>query len=424
MDLIVKPGRLSGCVDIPGSKSHTIRAVAVASLASGHSRIHAPLRSADAAAAVRAYRALGATIDDTLDETWLVSGTGGELSAPTQTIDVANSGTSLHISMGSASLIRGGQVHFTGDHQIQRRPLGPFVESLNDLGATVTTDKANGCAPLTVRGTLKGGKTSIHAANSQFLSSLLMNCPLAAGESQIDVPLLYEAPYVNITLDWLRRSGIVVQYDSFDRFVVPGGQRYQPIDLRVAADFSSATFFLCAGALGDNDITSRGLDMHDPQGDKAVVEYLQRMGATVSISDGAVRVKADRLVGCQIDLNATPDALPMMAVLGCFASGTTRLVNVPQARIKETDRIAVMAHELSKLGAKIEELPDGLVIHQSTLRAAEVDGHGDHRVVMALAIAGCHCEGTMRISTAQAMNVTFPTFTDCLNQLGAQAHCE
>lgn len=424
MDLIVQPGKLSGSVDIPGSKSHTIRAVAVASLADGHSTIHAPLRSADAEAAVRAYSAMGAKIDATDDHTWHVTGTGGHLTARSAVIDVANSGTSLHISMGSAARIDEGQIHFTGDHQIQRRPLGVFMQSLNDLGAKVRSDRDNGCAPLTVAGTLRGGKTSIEAVNSQFLSSLLMNCPLAAGDSEIDVPVLNEAPYINVTLGWLKRSGVRVEFESFKHFHVPGGQKYQPVDVRVPADFSSATFFLCAGALGENQVTSVGLDMNDTQGDKAVVEYLQRLGATVTVDAGAVTVEADRLVGCEIDLDATPDALPMMAVAGCFASGTTRLVNVPQARIKETDRIAVMAAELAKMGAKIEELPDGLVIHHSDLRGADVEGHGDHRVVMALAIAGTLASGTTRISTAEAMNVTFPTFTKRLHQLGAAAHLE
>jgi 3-phosphoshikimate 1-carboxyvinyltransferase len=269
-----------------------------------------------------------------------------------------------------------------------------------------------------VGGRLRGGRTSIEAVTSQYLSSLLICTPLGDGDSVIDVPLLNEQPYVHITLDWLARTGIRLERDELKQFRVPGRQQYRPTDVRVAADFSSATFFLAAGALKGNDLLVRGLDMNDPQGDKAVVDYLRQMGASVEIRPEGIHVGPGDLTGCEIDMNATPDALPMMAVVGCFAKGTTRLVNVPQARLKETDRIAVMAAELSKMGAKITELPDGLVIEQSDLRPADVHGHDDHRVVMSLAIAGCLIPGGTRISSAEAMSVTFPTFLECVHGLG------
>ena len=421
MKLLCRPSQLRGRVNIPGSKSHTIRAVAITSLAAGESHITAPLLSSDAAAAVEAYRALGAVIDTDSPNEWTVRGTDGELHATQGVIDVGNSGTTLRVALGSASLLREGAVEFAGDEQIQRRPLGPLVESLNDLGAEVSCTRNNGSAPVSVRGRLRGGHTSIEAVTSQFLSSLLMCTPLADGDSIIDVPLLNEQPYVFITLNWLQRAGIALERDALDQFRVPGGQQYQPMDVRVPADFSSATFFLAAGALGENDVTSCGLDMNDTQGDKAVVDYLRQMGAEVSVSDEGIGVRppAEGLRGCEIDLNATPDALPMMAVLGCYASGTTRLINVPQARVKETDRIAVMAAELSKMGASVRELEDGLIVEQSDLRGASVSGHGDHRVVMALAVAGSRATGETVIDTAEAIHVTFPTFVDCMTQLGA-----
>lgn len=421
MKLIINPATLRGEVDIPGSKSHTIRAIAIASLAEGQSTIGAPLDSADTQAAVAAYRALGAGIDTSEPGQWTVAGTGGQLTPPAQTIDVGNSGTTLRIAMGSAALLAEGVARFTGDAQIQRRPLGPLIRSLNDLGAQVTSQTGNDCAPLTVAGRLTGGRTSIEAITSQYLTSMLINCPLAEHDTHLEVPVLNEKPYVGITLDWLARGGVSVDAaEDYARFDVPGRQRYSPFDVRVAADFSSATFFLCAGAIGDNRIVSRGLDFTDPQGDKAVVDYLQQMGATVRIDADRITVSPGQLTGCEIDLNNTPDALPMMAALACFARGTTHLVNVPQARIKETDRISVMAEELTKMGARIEELPDGLVVHESQLRPAVVDGHDDHRVVMALAIAATAVNGQSTITSAEAVNITFPTFVDCLRQTGGQ----
>jgi 3-phosphoshikimate 1-carboxyvinyltransferase len=273
-----------------------------------------------------------------------------------------------------------------------------------------------------VEGPLRGGEATLEAVTSQYVSSVLINAPLAASDTVLNVPLLNERPYVQMTLDWLSRQGVQVEIiGNLERFRIQGGQAYDPVRRRIPADFSSASFFLAAGALSDNEVVCAGLDLEDTQGDKAVVDYLRQMGASVSLEPEGVRVKANSLQGCDIDMNATPDALPIMAVVGCFAKGTTRLLNVPQARLKETDRIHVMCQELGKLGAEIEELPDGLVVHESKLRADEVEGHDDHRVVMALAIAGTMLPGTTIINGYEAVNITFPTFLDSLLGLGGNA---
>jgi 3-phosphoshikimate 1-carboxyvinyltransferase len=417
-NFICRPSTLKGEVQVPGSKSHTIRAVAIASLAEGESTIRVPLDSDDTRAAGEAYRALGAEIEVN-PGLWKVRGTGGALRTPENVIDVRNSGVTLRTGMGSCALLREGAAVLTGDEQIRRRPAGPLAQSLNDLGARVRSTRGTGTAPFVVEGRLRGGETSIEAVTSQYLSALLVNCPYADGESVIHVPLLNEAPYVEITLDWIRRQGIELEQDDLREFRIPGGQQYRPVDRAIPADFSSATFFLGAGALGENEIVLRGLDMSDTQGDKAVVAFVEQMGAEVSVSEDGIRVRAKGLVGCELDLNATPDALPMLAVLGCFARGTTRLVNVPQARVKETDRIAVMAQELGKLGARVEELPDGIVVHESKLKGAEVEGHGDHRVVMALAVAGCSVSGRTVVRGAEAAAVTYPEFRDHMAAIGA-----
>jgi 3-phosphoshikimate 1-carboxyvinyltransferase len=419
VDVRIRPSRLGGSVAIPGSKSHTIRAVAVASLAEGTSVIHAPLESNDTRAAFNAYTAAGAHIE-TAPEAWRITGVGGRVNAPRETVDVLNSGTTLHFAMGSFALLREGRVVLTGDAQIQRRPAGPLAASLRDLGAKVRSVRDNGCAPFEVEGRMRGGRTTIDGKTSQWLSSLLVNTPLADGDTQISVPYLNEAPYAHMTLWWLARQGIKVEYaPDLSSVSVRGGQTYRAFDMRIPADFSSATFFLGAGALGGNEVTSTGLDMTDTQGDKAVVEYLQRMGARVTVAENGVTVEAAQLRGAELDLNATPDALPMMAVVGCLAEGRTVLGNVPQARIKETDRIAVMREELGKMGARVTELADGLVVEESALRGAVVDGHDDHRVVMALAVAATAARGETVIRGAEAAAVTFPSFFELMTSLGA-----
>lgn len=426
MILTVKTSCLSGVVEIPGSKSHTIRAVAIASLANGTSRIHKPLISSDALSAVDCYRALGAEIDTKNDDLWVIKGINGQINPIETRIDVGNSGTTMNLAIGTCALISPKtEVLLTGDHQIQKRPVGPILNAVKDLGANGHTHKNNGCPPLTISGKLRGGKTTLECKSSQYLSSLLLACPLAEGDTEIAVPLLYEPDYARITLDWLDKQGIQYEMkDDLSWFRIPGGQKYTAFDLPIPADFSSATFFLCAGALAGEEILIQGLDFEDSQPDKAVAEYLIAMGADLSCHKNGIRVGRSELVGCEIDMNRTPDALPAMAVTACFAEGETRLVNVPQAREKETDRIACMAKELAKIGADIDELPDGLVIRGhaggSNLTPGLVHGYGDHRIVMAMSIAGMALDDEMTIDTAEAMNVTFPEYVTLMTQLGAK----
>ncbi len=422
MKLVVEKSNLSGTIPMPGSKSHTIRAVAIASLADGDSIIRNPLQSGDTLSAVSCYSALGATIDTSDEKLWKVRGTAGRLHPPREMIDIGNSGTTLRVALGSAALASGTKaIELTGDAQIQSRPIGPLLQSLSDLGATATSIKNNDMAPVSIAGVLKGGKTSIECVTSQYLSSLLLAAPLAENDTEIEVTLLNEPDYVQMTLDWLDKQGIEYQNDNLRYFKIKGGQRFKSFDWAIPADFSSATFFLAAGALLDADITLTGLDFSDSQPDKAVVDYLREMGADIQIDGTSVHVKKSILKGIDIDMNRTPDALPAMAVLGAFALGTTRLLNVPQARNKETDRISVMAEELSKLGVKTEELEDGLVIHHSKdIRSADLDGHHDHRIVMALGLFAMALDGQTSIDTAEAINVTFPEFVDLMKNIGAK----
>ena len=418
MNLVSSAASLNGSVRIPASKSHTIRALLIATLADGESVLINPLSSGDTESCFQACQQLGADISRASDR-WIVQGTGMQFAAPAGMIDVGNSGTTLYLALSVAAL-GDTPVTFTGDYQIQRRSAQSLLNALADLGVTASSEKGNGCAPITVRGPLKGGTTSIECPTSQYLSSLLLSCPLADGDSVISVPLLNEQPYVTMTLDWIKRQGVTVSYSDYSRFSIPGRQRYRPFQREIPADFSSATFFLVAAAITGADVTLNGLDMTDSQGDKAVVTMLESMGVRIKTGPDYVRVCGGCLTGAELDLNATPDALPALAVAGCLATGETRLVNVPQARQKETDRISVMCTELKKLGADIEELPDGLVIRESALSGGNVNGYDDHRVVMAMAVAGLRSRNPVSVDAAEAMAITFPTFVDLMNALGAR----
>lgn len=403
---------------IPGSKSHTIRALFIASLSGGKSEIYNPLISSDALSAVEVCKALGAEIAIS-ENKFTVKGFNGVPVTPEDVINVGNSGTTLRFGVTAAALGEGCSV-FTGDYQIRRRPLGPLVEALNNMGAQVFSTRNNGMAPVVVKGRAKGGRTELDSVTSQYLSSILINSPLFERDTEIILTRLNEVPYVDMTLWWLDGQGIEYSNNGYKSFNIKGGQRYKPFNTIIPGDFSSATFFMVQAAISGSEFILENLDMSDPQGDKQVLSILEAMGARVDKLDNAVSIKGDRLNGMEIDMNSIPDALPAMAVAGCFAEGETRLVNVPQARLKETDRIQVMCLELGKMGADIEELPDGLVIRQSKLHGCRVCGHDDHRVVMALAVAGMNADGETVIDTAEAMNVTFPEFAELMRSCGGK----
>jgi 3-phosphoshikimate 1-carboxyvinyltransferase len=420
--MISEQSSLRGNVLIPTSKSHTIRAVTISSLAHGKSIIHHPLESADCQAAARAAAMFGAQVE--FGSSWAMEGFGGVPHVPDNVVDVMNSGTAMNFCMGTASLVPGTTI-LTGDHQIVRRPVQPLIEALNGLGADVVSTRNNGLPPIIVKGPLKGGKTRLRGIVSQYVSSLLIHCPLIEKDSEFEVYDVHEKPYIAMTLKWLDRQKVRYEAsDDMSHFKLFGGQSYQGQEVTIPGDFSSAAFFLIAGVICDADITLLGLDMNDVQGDKKVVSYLQEMGAKIGFENGGIQVKKGSLHGIEIDMSDTPDALPAMSVVGCFAQGKTVLRNVANARLKETDRIAVMAAELTKLGAKVEELPDGMIIHESKLKGCSVRGYGDHRVVMSLSVAGLAIPGRTEVDTAEAVSVTVPNFLELMRNLGANLKTE
>jgi 3-phosphoshikimate 1-carboxyvinyltransferase len=295
----------------------------------------------------------------------------------------------------------------------------PLLDALTMLGVSAHSTPQNGCPPIIVKGTLKGGYTEVRARISQYLSSLLVNCPLAQKDTEIRACDLGEKPYVGMTLGWLDTQQIQYEHTGLEHFWIKGGQSFKAFETAIPADFSSATFFLCAAAMPGCDLVLQGLDFSDTQGDKKVVDVLREMGADIRVTEQGLHIRGTQLEGIEIDLADMPDALPALAVVGCLAQGTTRIRNVAHARLKETDRIAVMCRELAAMGADISELPDGLTIQTSQLVGQPVRSHKDHRVAMALAMAGLTARGTTEILGADAVKVTFPQFPQLLVQLGA-----
>lgn len=421
MKLEIHPCTIAGTVKTPGSKSHTIRAVIIASLAKGTSHITAPLVSEDTLSCIKAASALGAYIKRGNDEVWTISGTNGKLLEPARTLDLGNSGTTTRLLAAIGSLA-GHEIRFDGDESLRTRPMAALLDALVPLGVTVSSE--NGKCPCSVRGPLRGGRTTVDGTSSQYLSALLMATPLAPEDTTVFVENLNEAPYVHLTLGWLKNQDIQLEHDeAMTRFQVKGGQKYKAFDAAIPGDFSTACFPAVAGALLGDKVRIRNLDFSDEQGDKHIFEYLHKMGASISTKNGIATIKKGKLKAVELDLNATPDALPIMCVAAACAKGKSVFRNVPQARLKETDRIACMASELRKMGIEVEEFEDGIAVNGGNLRSCPtLESYKDHRIAMSLAIAAMAAtdEGISVINDAECIDVTYPGFINDFTELGVK----
>jgi len=403
MKLIVeRTEKLSGAVTAPPSKSHTHRALIIASLAGGTSTIRNALPSDDCNATIVACRKFGAELE--IGEALTVKGVGGKPQTPQTEIDVKSSGTTIRF-LAAVSALCDGTTKLTGDGSIRARPFGPLLRSIKELGAErAESILGNGCPPLAITGKLKGGRTVVEGYSSQFVSALLVACPLAGTGSELLVRNLRSRPYVRMTLEHLERAGAKVRHEELKRFFIEGDQAYKPLQYTVPGDHSSAAFLRAAAYIADSEIQITGLDENDSQGDRALTGMMRELAT------GNMR---------ELDLRDTPDLLPVAAVLGCHADGTTVLKNAPHARHKESDRISALCAELKKMGASVVERPDGLVVASSALKGAMLDGHGDHRIVMALAVAALDADGRSVIDHADTLSKSYPRFVEDLVRLGA-----
>ena len=415
--MIIPSVKLSGKIIIPSSKSQTIRALLISVFSRGVSYIKHPLISDDTESCINAVKAMGADVnilengDITVDATYAFSDMD-ELS-----IDAGNSGTTEYLSLPMLSSL-GIQVNIDGDEMLRKRPLKPLLDALESLGAE--TESTEGFPPASIRGPLDGGECTIECKTSQYLSGLLLGAPLAIGDSHIKCSVLFEKPYVKMTLKWLDDQGIKYRIsDDLEEVWVKGGQSYKPLDTYIEGDFSSASFFFVAAAIHGTEVTVEGLDKNSTQGDKEILNILEKMGCSIKWNGMAVTVKGpEKLKGGVFDLNAIPDTLPALSVAAAFAEGDTILGNVEQARIKETDRIKVMRENLNELGVEADERRDALIIHgNGSVKGGKAKGYGDHRVIMALAILGTKTEEETEIDDVSAASVTFPTFFDLLENL-------
>jgi 3-phosphoshikimate 1-carboxyvinyltransferase len=410
---------LEGLVSAPPSKAYTHRMLIAASLPNGDSKIFNPLVSNDTQASLEAVKAFGAETE--LHENyWTVHGQE-TLKTPTNPIDCRESGSTLRFMIPVAALAPGASTLLFGA-SFERRPVTPLLESLRELGVKSEVQE-NGSSVIVNGGGIQGGKTSIRGdVSSQFISGLLFACPRAKEDTEIRIsPPLESKGYVDMTLEVLVKHGLEgAVNDDLSCLWIPGNQSYVPCDHTVPGDFSSAAFLLAAAAVTSSHVTVKNLDYGTCQGDRAIVDILGEMGATVRIGDDSVEVDAGKLVGVDIDAKDIPDLVPICAVLGCYAEGYSQIYNAKRLRYKESDRLDSISTELKKMGAEITVNEDGLNINGvSRLHGATVDPHNDHRIAMACAVAALGAEGKTKIQSVECINKSYPQFFSDLRVLGA-----
>lgn len=415
MIAFIERSTISGEVYAPPSKSYTHRAILITALGPG-GLVLRPLISADTRATIMASEAFGASVS--LSDEIKIEGVSGRPKTPEDVINVLNSGTTLRFCSAVSALTDGAVL--TGDASIRTRPNGPLLSALNELGAQAFSIRNNNRAPLVVRGKMMGGTAHLNGGvSSQFLSALLIAAPLAEGDTKIVIEgELKSRPYAEITLDMLSDAGVRVNARR-QEFLIPGNQTYNLQSYTIPGDFSSASYPLAAAAVTGSKVTVRGI-LPSRQGDSAIIDILKRMGAEISWNkeSGDLNIRGGDLRGLEVDASLTPDLVPTIAVLGAVAQGRTVIYNAEHVRHKETDRLKAMATELSKMGADIKERPDGLEIVGGRLHGASVNGYHDHRIVMALSVAGMVAGGT-RINSAESVDVSYPGFFQEMVRLGA-----
>ncbi len=406
---------LRGTFQVPPSKSHTMRAILFATLADGKSLIRNYLQSPDTESMIKACRLMGADIavfEDYLE-------IKGHLRPPEDVIDAGNSGQILRF-IGAVLALFSSYGVVTGDRSIRHsRPVKPLLEGLSQWGALAVSAKNNGQAPIIIKGPLKGGFACIDGEDSQPVSGLLIAAAFAQAPTELVVKNPGEKPWVGLTLAWFDRLGIKYHNENFEKYTLPGNSSIKGFEYTVPCDLSSATYPIAAAIVSQSELHLKNIDMNDVQGDKEVIFLLQRMGAKIEIDQMGKTItvlKGSSLQGQTIDVNGFIDALPLLAVMGCFAQGTTTLTGGKIARFKESDRISCIVKELKKMGANILEKEDGMIIEQSQLQGADLHSYADHRIALSLAIASLGASTPSSIEGKECVSKSYPGFFE---QLGA-----
>ena len=396
----------------PPSKSISHRAIFLASLAKGESKINNTLKSDDINISLTVCKDLGAIIKEKGDQL-LIKGTDGELTIKNKDLFVGNSGTTMRFLTSYASLLKKGEVTISGIERMHKRPIGNLVSCLIDLGAKIEYTKRKGFPPLKIHGKgLKGGKTTLKGdISSQYFSSLLISSLKASGDTQVyfERPLKSK-PYIDLTIDVINKFKGRISVED-DHYFIPNQQELQAQSFRVEGDYSSSSYFLAMAAVLNGKIKIKNLHSNSKQGDRVILDILKQMGVKVEIGPDWVVLKGDNLNGIEKDFQNYPDLVPTMAVVSIFAKGQSILKNVEHLQYKESNRITAIMNELKKIGVETRFDGKNLFINgkDRDFKSAEIETYDDHRIAMSFSIAAAKL-GNLQIKNPEVVSKSFPEF--------------
>lgn len=419
------PTKLQGTVVAPSSKSMGHREIICAGLAAGTSIIDNISMSKDIEATMRCLKAINVAVDEIPSmiagrKALQISGTGHPMAAA-DSVDCGESGSTLRFFLPLGANLNC-PLTFIGHGKLVSRPLQAYYDIFDEKFIQYFND--NGNLPVTVNGRLNPGIYKLPGdVSSQFVSGLLFALPLLNGDSVIEITSpLESSAYVDMTISCLAKFGIKVENEDglHRRYLVPGKQHYQAQDSQVEGDWSQAAFWTVGGSLGKG-ITCQGVNVNSLQGDQAVVDIMERMGAAISQTENSVTVNGGATKATLIDAANCPDIIPVLTVLAAVSEGTTKIINAGRLRIKECDRVAAMTSELNKMGAAITEEPEGLTIvgkPEGLKGGVQVDAWNDHRIAMSLAIAAQKCAEPIILTGAESVAKSYPTFWEDYKSVG------
>lgn len=414
--------KIQGEVFLPGSKSLSNRALLIAALAQGETKITNLLVSDDINHMLNALKTLGIqySLSDCGTECTVIGNNGFFASKDALELYLGNAGTAMR-PLCAALAASEGEFILTGEPRMKERPIGHLVDALAQLNADIEYLENKDYPPIKINGKQLSGKTvKIDGSiSSQFLTAILMVAPLLHSDTNIEIEgELVSKPYIDITLDIMARFGVTVQNNHYQSFTVKGNQSYQAVEkYMVEGDASSASYFLAAGAIKGGEITVHGVGKLSVQGDKYFADVLEKMGAEVIWHDESITVIGKPLTGVDMDMNHIPDAAMTIATTALFAQGTTTIRNIYNWRVKETDRLTAMATELRKVGATVEEGEDYISITPAAvLKYAEIDTYNDHRVAMCFSLVALS-DTPVTINDPKCTAKTFPDYFDKLSQV-------
>jgi 3-phosphoshikimate 1-carboxyvinyltransferase len=406
---------IDAIVSVPGSKSLTNRALVVASLAEGKSRLSNVLHSDDTRYMMSHLRTLGVALQATDDEVE-IEGLGGNFHPVQAALFCGNAGTTVRFLTAFCALVPGAQV-VTGDRRMQTRPIRDLVDALTALGVGI--ECVNGCPPVTVKSAvLPGGRVQVQAnLSSQYLSAILMVAPYAQQPIGIEAAgAMVSETYIELTLEVMAAFGVAVDRPDQRHFHIPQ-QRYQGRHFAIEGDATSAGYWWALAALTASRVTVKNIQPSSHQGDIELLPILERMGCAITRQQGVTVQGPGRLKSPGVvDMNRLPDGVMTLAVLAALAQGETRIVNVANLRVKESDRLAALVAELRRIGIEAEELPDGIRIRGGEPHSADIETYADHRMAMSFAMLGARVPG-IRIGTPECVSKSYPTFFEELQAL-------